>query len=322
MTSRFGYGLAGFVLLAASGLPALAQVKPPSIKSPDVKSLEDVPLPAPPKVSPWPEAADPQAEAAESDSPGMENAAATTEDIDIANLDIDWSLLDVDASTLMTANPKPLHAGPRAASSSEISWSAQDKGYGSAVSVKQPVSPFLDTRVGADMTVVRQPQTFAELLAEKASNGGNEPQSSGSAWAAVTAPGLGSIWDKTAVEARIDPAQDQGKLGTALSKSLHLGDQYSLTLENGYNMTQGFAPMPGGASRTTYGTAQSAKLGIAETGTSFSAGQTLSTADDKWLRKIGAEQKIVGGFNISGSIAETPLGIANKSISAGFKQSW
>jgi hypothetical protein len=317
MISKVGYGLAGFLFLAASGWPAYAQINPPDAKSAPVKSLEDVPLPTPPKVSPWPEA-DPQAEAIGSDAPDMENAADDT----LAYLDIDWSLLDVDASTLMTTNPKPLHGGPRATSSSEMSWSAQDKAFGSAVSVKQPVSPFLDTRVGADMTVVRQPQTFAELLAEKAANGGSEPQSSGSAWASVTAGGVGSIWDKTSVEARIDPAQDQGRLGTSLSKSLRLGDQYSLTLENGYNMTQGFAPMPGAASRATYGTEQSAKLGIAETGTSFSAGQSLSTTDDKWLRKIGAEQKIVGGFNISGSIAETPLGIANKSISAGFKQSW
>jgi hypothetical protein len=318
MTSRFGYGLAGFVLLAASGWPVHAQVKPS-----EVKSLEDVPLPAPPKVSPWPEAADPQGEVTESDSPEKDSAAtAATDDTELAKLDIDWSLLDVDASTLMTTNPKQLHAGPRAASSGDMAWSAQDKAYGSTVSVKQPLSPFLDTRVGADMTVVRQPQTFAELLAEKAANGGNDPQSGGSAWAAVTGPGVGSIWDKTAVEARIDPAQDQGRLGTSLSKSLHVGDQYSLTLENGYNMTQGFAPMPGAASRTSYGTDQSARLGIAETGTSFSAGQSLSTTDDRWLRKIGAEQKIVGGFNISGSIAETPLGIANKSISAGFKQSW
>ena len=321
MISKVGYGLAGLLLLAASGWPAHAQTNPSDAKSPQLKSLEDVPLPAPPKVSPWPEA-DPQAEAKRSDVPNMENAAEAADDTELADLDIDWSLLDVDASTLMTTNPKPLHAGPRAASSGEMLWSSQDKAFGSAVSVKQPVSPFLDTRVGADMTVVRQPQTFAELLAEKAANGGSEPQSSGSAWASITAPGVGSIWDKTAVEARIDPAQDQGKLGTSLSKSLRLGDQYSLTLENGYNMTQGFAPMQGAASRATYGTEQSAKLGIADTGTSFSAGQSLSTTDDKWLRKIGAEQKIVGGFNISGSIAETPLGIANKSISAGFKQSW
>ncbi|MGA2057970.1 MAG: hypothetical protein ABSG88_22025 [Bradyrhizobium sp.] len=300
------------------GRPAYAQVK----------SLQDVPLQAPPKISPWPETPDPQPQETTDPAVAVEDQTAT-EDADIANLDIDWSLLDVDASTLMMTKPVRLHPASSAASASEMTWSAQEmtwsaqeKAFGSAVSVKQPISPFWDARVGADMTVVRQPATLAELLAEKASNGGNEPQSSGTAWASITAPGVASIWDKTTVEARVDPSQDQGKLGTSLSKSLSLSEQYSLTIQNGYNMTQGLAPMAGPAGRTTYATEQSAKLGITDSGTSFSAGQTLSTTDDKWLRKIGAEQKIVGGFNISGSIAETPLGIANKSVSAGFKQSW
>ncbi|WP_298256129.1 hypothetical protein [Bradyrhizobium sp.] len=284
---------------------------------------------APSKVSPWPEgtdqsqpqeASDPRSE--EAAAPAAESRTAPTGNTDIADLDIDWSLLDVDASTLMTTHPARLHPPSRAAASGEMTWSAQEKEYGSAVSVKQPISPFLNTQVGADMTVVRQPQTLAELLAEKAGNGGNEPQSSGTAWASASAPGVGPIWDKTTVEARINPSQDRGRLGTSLSKSLALSEQYSLTLQNGYNMTQGFAPTLGAAGRSTYGTEQSAKFGITDTGTSFSAGQSLSTADDRWLRKIGAEQKIVGGFNISASIAETPLGIPNKSVAAGFKQSW
>jgi hypothetical protein len=79
--------------------------------------------------------------------------------------------------------------------------------------------------------------------------------------------------------------------------------------------------MAGHATRN-YETEHSAKLSIADTGTSFSAGQTLSSTDDKWLRKIGAEQKLFGGVSLSGSISETPLGTASKSISAGFKQSW
>jgi hypothetical protein len=315
MISRSGYGLAGFLLLAAitglDGRPACAQPA----------SLQDVPLPAPPNLSPWPKSDEAQPQEAE--SPAAENqAATTTEDTDIANLDIDWSLLDVDASTLMTTSPVKPHVVSRATLFDEMTWSSQEKAYGSAVSVKQPISPFLDTRVGADMTVVRQPATLSELLAEKAINGGSEPQSSGTAWASVTAPGVASIWDKTAVEARIDPAQDQGKLGTSLSKSLKISEQYSLTLQNGYNVIQGLAPMPGSAGHAIYATEQSAKLGITDTGTSLFAEQSLSTTDDRWLRKIGAKQQLVGGFNISGSIAETPLGIPNKSISAGFKQSW
>ena len=321
MTSRLGYGLAGFLLLAATSVldspPAYAQAK--SLQD---LSLQDVPLQAPPKISPWPEMPDPQPQDATEQPAAEDQTTTTTEDADIANLDIDWSLLDVDASTLMMAKPERLHPTSPAASADETTWSSQEKPFGSAVSVKQPISPFWDAQVGADMTFVRQPATLAELLAEKATNGGNEPQSSGTAWASVTAPGVASIWDKTTVEARIDPSQDQGKLGTSMSKSLALSEQYSLTVQNGYNMTQGLAPMPGPAGRTTYGTEQSAKFGITDTGTSFSAGQTLSTTDDRWLRKIGAEQKIVGGFNISGSIAETPLGITNKSVTAGFKQSW
>ena len=151
------------------------------------------------------------------------------------------------------------------------------------------------------------------------------PQSSATAWAAITAPGVGSIWDKTAIEARVDPTQEQSKLGTSLSKSLPLSEQYSLTLQNGYNVIQqGIVPVPGIAGRPArnYETDQSAKLSIADTGTSFVAGQTLSSTDDKWLRKIGAEQKLFDGVSISGSIGETPQGTTNKSLTAGFKRSW
>lgn len=199
-----------------------------------------------------------------------------------------------------------------------MSWSSKDKPNGSAaLSVKQPLSPFWDARIGADMTVARQPGTLtaSELLSEKLANGGSEPQSSGTAWAAITAPGVGSIWDKTAIEARVDPAQEQSKLGTSLSKSLPLSEQYSLTLQNGYDVIQqGIVPVPGIVARPArnYQTEQSAKLNIADTGTSFIAGQTLSSTDDKWLRKIGAEQKLFDGVTISGSVGETAQGMRTR----------
>ena len=256
------------------------------------------------------------------------NDADIMKDIDVSKLD--WSQLNVDASTLpapaLKGGPVPKGAA-KAAANADASWSSSEKANGvSGVSVKQSVSPFLDTRIGADMTVARQGTlTTSELLSEKLANGGSLPQSSGSAWAAITAPGLASIWDKTAVEARVDPAQEQSKLGTSLSKSVPLSEQYSLTLENGYNLIQqGLVPVPGIVSHParSYETGQSAKLSITDTGTSFMAGQTLSTSDDKWLRRIGAEQKVFDGVTISGSIGETPSGAANKSISAGFKRSW
>jgi len=249
-----------------------------------------------------------------------EQKPTETADVDVNTLD--WSQLNVDASTL-TYGPKA--PARRAGTDSEMKWSSDNRANGAAVSVKQQVAPFWDTRVGADMRVTREPTTMSELLAEKTANGGSLPQSGGSAWAAITAPGAGSVWDKTAVEARVDPSADQSKLGTSISKQVPVSDQYSLTLQNGYSLTQqGVVPVPGLVSRParSYETEQSAKLSIGDTGTSVTAGKTLSSTDDRWLRKFGAEQKVLDGVTISGSIGETPQGTTSKSISAGFKKSW
>jgi hypothetical protein len=273
----------------------------------------------------------PPAAADDAEIPAAEDAAVTADvnnpdimkDIDVSKLD--WSQLNVDASPLTGPAAKGRIA-PKGASA-DAAWSNNAKPNGaSAVSVKQSLTPFWDTCIGADMTVARQGTlTTSEVLDARLSNGGSLPQSSGTAWAAITAPGVASIWDKTAVEARVDPGQEQTKLGTSLSKSLSLSDDYSLTLKNDYNLIQqGIVPVPGIISRParSYETDQSAKLSIADTGTSFTAGQTLSTNDDKWLRKVGAEQKLFDGVTISGSIGETPTGAASKSLLAGFKRSW
>jgi hypothetical protein len=246
-----------------------------------------------------PPAAGEAAEADEDAAPPAEQKEDLLKDIDIDQLD--WSQLNVDASTLNMPAAKGRAAAKNAASG-DAAWSSSAKGNGaSSVSVKQSISPFWDTRIGAP------------------------DNSSGSAWAAITAPGVGSIWDKTAVEARVDPGSEQGKLGTSISKSVPLGDSYSLTLQNGYNVIQqGLVPVPGvpaHPSRNTE-TDQSARLAIGDTGTSFIAGRSLSSADDKWLGKVGAEQKLFDGVTISGSIGETATGATNKSFSAGFKRSW
>jgi hypothetical protein len=277
-----------------------------------------------------------QAPAASSDSqdsaeaPPMDTASADPSDVDMSGVDInnlDWSQLNADAGTL-TSRPAAAQRGAKGGvkGGDEMNWSGNGKPNGaSAVSVKHSISPFWDTRIGADMTFAREPATMAELVAEKAANGGAVPQSSGSAWAAITAPGAGAIWDKTAIEARVDPAQEQSKLGTSISKSVPINEQYSVTLQNGYNMTQqGMVPLPGAAPRAArnYETDQSAKLNIEDTGTSIIAGQTMSSGDEKWLRKFGAEQKLPNGVSVSGSIGETPQGTTSKSITAGFKKSW
>jgi hypothetical protein len=295
-------------MLALSGASAAMAEEPPSVWPRDI--YKDI------------TSADQNATAGENPDDEAEGAPAQT--VDLSNPDIDWSQLDPAAAAAgnAPADPKARRAAQDGAASS---WSAQDKANGAAaLSVRQSMIPFWDTRVGADLTVARQqPLSAAEALQQKITTG--EQQSSGAAWAAMTAPGVGSIWDSTAIEARVYPSEVQSRFGTSLSKSVPFGEQTSLTLQNGSSVTQqGIAPIPGitGHQARNYAMDQSARLSIADTGTSLVAGQTLSSSDDKWLRKIGAEQKLFGGVSVSGSIGETLQGTANKSISAGFRRSW
>jgi len=278
--------------------------------------------PQSPQLVPWRQIAPPQDD--DDDKPEEQAADADPmKDVDVTKLD--WSQLAIDETTFLDRPEAAARRKAAADKAAGLDWSNQNKGSAAAgVSVKQSVSPFWDARIGADMTVTRQPTTMSELLAEKAENGGSVPQSGGSAWAAVTAPGAGAIWDKTAIEARVDPGSDQSRLGTTITKAVPI-DHYNLTLQNGYNVTQqGMMPIPGAAPRTSrsFDTEQSAKLSVGDTGTSVTAGQTLSSSDDKWLRKLGAEQKLTDGLTVSGAIGETAQGGTSKSISAGFKRSW
>lgn len=244
--------------------------------------------------------------------------------------DIDWSQLDVDGFTLTEDMPPQVlrsQRPPEAASGAGLAWTSHDQADGSAaLTAKRSVSSLWNTQVGADLTVIRQPSplTASEQAAGRFATNTPPSRSSGQAWAAVTAPGLGRIWDKTALEGRIDPAHNQTMLDTSLSKSLPLSDgRYALTLRNGYNIVQQDAlSVPGIKGTRHYNTDHSARLSLTDTGTSVIAGQSLSSAENKWIRRIGAEQKLSDGLSITGAVSETPQGPLNASLTAAFKRKW
>jgi len=82
------------------------------------------------------------------------------------------------------------------------------------------------------MTVVNpnSAATSADVLRQKYAPDAAPAQSSARPGPRYRA-GRRSLWDKTAVEARVDPAQEQSKLGTSISKSVPLSEQYALTLQ-------------------------------------------------------------------------------------------
>jgi hypothetical protein len=149
-------------------------------------------------------------------------------------------------------------------------------------------------------------------------------QSTGVAWANLNAPGLDEPlgWDKTVIESRVDPAQDQGKLGTTLSRSLLVNDNFSVTLQNGVSVTRTLAgPLQPPAQ--FWASSQAVQFNVLPTDTSVSLGTSFSTLDDRWQRTLIAEQKLFGGpFNVTGSVSESGAGEISRSLKAGFKRTW
>lgn len=242
--------------------------------------------------------------------------------------DMDWSVLDVDAAALASMSARaaaPLASG---AQSGATQWNRTERRDGSAaITAKRQLPTVWDTRVGVDLNVAPQPspiETPERLLAATSSD-----RSDGAAWASTTAPALNFPigWDKASIDARLDPAQEQGKLGSRVSKSVPLNEQLSVTMESGFAITHlRTQPLPselsGGHAATIYDTERLAKLNIRGTGTTLAAGMKKSTADDIWLNSLSAEQKLPGGLSITGTISETREGDTSKSLTAGFKRTW
>jgi hypothetical protein len=195
---------------------------------------------------------------------------------------------------------KPLHPHGSAAVSEWSSWMGIDQ--------RTPSIP------GRDL----QPGALSAGALPDVSN-----QSNGVAWATVTGPGfefpLG--WDKTSVETRLDPAQEQSQLGTTISRSMAVGDNLSVTMQNGVTLSQPLAHAP--AQGQAWTSSQALRFNVLPTDTSVSVGANISSTDDKWLPSLSAEQKLFGTpLSVTGSVSETANGQTSKSFTAGFKRQW
>ena len=144
----------------------------------------------------------------------------------------------------------------------------------------------------------------------------------------LTVPSFTPIipWQRASFEARVDPQQEHGRLGTTLSRSVPLGSMFSLTLQNGYAVMQSlYAPgasPPAAATPQTWTTDQTMSLTVLPTGTKISAGATLSSTERQWLRTVSAEQRLIGPLSVTSSVSETPTGELDRRIGTSVKWSW
>ncbi len=193
----------------------------------------------------------------------------------------------------------------------------------SAITVGRKLPTEWETKVGADFNLAPPPST--DIRPDQPPLPDPNDRSTGAAWANVTlsSPAATLGWDKATVEGRIDPLHEQSKLGTTFSRSVPVGPNLSVTLEDGYAVTRasGADASPNGAAQG-WETGKAVRLKVAPAETTFSLSIRMSDADGRWLNAVGAQQKLFGPVTVTGTVSETPNGELNRSITAGFKRSW
>jgi hypothetical protein len=143
----------------------------------------------------------------------------------------------------------------------------------------------------------------------------------GTGWANVAVPAASVGLDTATIDARVDPNSDQGKLSTALSRAVPIGGSLSLTLQNGYSVTQTLANPNGMPAPRVYTGDGGVKLQF-PTATALTAGARMSSIDGV-TPALSAEQKLFDTpLSITGTISRLPTGETDRSIMAGFRRTW
>jgi hypothetical protein len=193
-----------------------------------------------------------------------------------------------------------------AAPGAPANWQRTDKLDGSTdVSVKKPLPVTWDSSVGAD---------FA-LAPASAGVPGKPPMAdrdTSAAWAKVQVPGV------AAIDARVEPGADANKLGASLSRSLPVGGDVSMTLQNTTTVTQ----PAGAAAAPVWSTDRGVKFDFGRTGTSLGVGTVSSSADGVTHNKLSAEQKLTGALSLSTAVTDPGGKAESRSVGLGYKMKW
>lgn len=232
-----------------------------------------------------------------------------------------------DPAALATPPKKPL----RVPGSSDKSYDVKriEKPDGSTiVVVKQPLQTEWDNTVGADLAPTN---TGASAAYDHPLPTTRDGFGAGAAWASVGVPNVGSV------DARVDPSNEQGKVGGTLKHSIPFGGQFAVTLQDTYSVTETIgqpstgpadlplmalpqAPAP--LTPQVFGNEKAVKFNILPTGTTLGAGVTTASNDPVTHNTFSAEQKLYGPLQVTTAVTDFGQTTSNKRITAGFKLHW
>ena len=240
-------------------------------------------------------------------------------------------VLQYDPATLATAPVRSLKAPKiKREKTFDVSRTESAPDGSGTVVVRQTVLPDWDAKVGADLNLAgNNPVTYqpnAPLDAYSRRTG------AGAAWASI------DINDNATVDARLDPNNDQGRIGGTLKHSMPVGKSVSVTLQNRVSVTETYGaqapsgpaglplmalPQDSGSGRSqVIGSEQAVRFNVAPTGTTFGATLASSSDDPITRNTLSAEQKLVGPLSVTTRVSDVGQPTVSKSITAGFKLKW
>jgi hypothetical protein len=239
--------------------------------------------------------------------------------------------LTFDPATLAAGTPERSLRVPRLSGPKDLDISRTDRANGSGtVVVKKPLAADeWDATVGADVNLAAAPSDDAQL--DRPQPSAADTGGSGAAWASIGVPNVASL------DARVDAANDHGRIGTTLKRSVPLGSRFSVTVQDTYSVTETFNPLANTAAnqplletapaasptpQQVYGNERLAKLDYLPTGTTLSAALSSTSTDPVTHRTFSADQKIYGPLHVTTAVTDIGEPSANKSISARFKLNW
>ena len=140
--------------------------------------------------------------------------------------------LAFDPKNLADAKPAKAPRLPSLTNPDKFDISRNGKPDGSStLVVKQPLATSeWDAKVGADLNLAPAPTDVYQP--DKPLPVTSAAQDFGVAWASVGVPNLATV------DARVDPNNDQGKVGTTFKHSIPVAGRFSLTLQDSYSVTQ------------------------------------------------------------------------------------
>jgi len=201
----------------------------------------------------------------------------------------------------------------------------------STVVVKQPLSTEWDVKVGADLKLGAPSSTT--YAPGRPLPGLQDDRTTGAAWAS-----LGIVPNLATLDVRVDPGNEQNRIGTTLQHSIPLGSGVSVILRDRYAVSESYGVAdntPAGLPLTalpqsadpatpepTWSNARSVNVKLLPIGTTLSAAVTTTSTDPVTHSKFSVDQQLYGLLHVTTAVTDIGEPTSNKSIAARLKVDW